>query len=252
MLGGIIMIDKMDRLSTLGKILIAEDNAVNQKLMKKFFEKSHLDFLIVDNGYEAVKVCEEESISLILMDCQMPVMDGFEATKEIRKKHGDEMTIVAMTAFASKEVEKSCTEAGMNLVLTKPIDLDELEAILEMDIQKEPEHIQYEEQAMSIREKEIQIFRSKINFDYKTTSDLFDTFIKQIRSGLKDIESHIINQDYKEALHKAHQLKGAAASLRIERIRNRLEKIEVCLEETKLDELQKLIKEIGEDSLIIS
>ncbi len=104
-------------------VLLAEDNRVNQLVAKKMLESMGCQVTIADDGARAVEAARESRFDLILMDCQMPVMDGFEATKQIRSLcEGSAQTpIVALTANALKEDRARCLQAGMNDYLTKPV-----------------------------------------------------------------------------------------------------------------------------------
>ena len=115
-------------------ILIAEDNLVNQKLAAKLLEKQGHTSLIANNGREAVEAWETEAFDAVLMDMQMPVMDGLEATKEIRAKEqelGRHITIIAMTANAMTGDRERCLEAGMDEYIPKPVDVMKLVEVLE-------------------------------------------------------------------------------------------------------------------------
>jgi CheY-like chemotaxis protein len=115
------------------RILVAEDNAVNQKLIVRLLEKRGHFVHVVPNGREAVDILKEREFDLVLMDMQMQVMDGFEATIEIRKCEkpgGIHLPIVALTAYAMKGDRDRCLTAGMDGYLTKPIRGNELDEIL--------------------------------------------------------------------------------------------------------------------------
>ena len=104
------------------RVLVVEDNQVNQKLLTRLVEKSGYHCDVVANGAEAVKAVQELPYHLVLMDCYMPVMDGIEATREIRKhKSREELPIVAVTANASVQDRQKCIAVGMNDYVTKPI-----------------------------------------------------------------------------------------------------------------------------------
>ncbi|MDR1607871.1 MAG: response regulator [Deltaproteobacteria bacterium] len=114
------------------RILLAEDNAVNQLVARKFLEKAGLLVTIANNGLEAVELMEKEPFDLILMDIQMPVMDGVEATRRIRSKPKfKDLPIVAMTAHAMAGDREISLEAGMSDHLTKPIDFENLFGVLQ-------------------------------------------------------------------------------------------------------------------------
>jgi signal transduction histidine kinase/DNA-binding response OmpR family regulator len=104
-------------------ILIAEDNIVNQKVALKMLERMGLRANAVANGLEAVKAVEDMPYDLVLMDCQMPEMDGYKATREIRnsKSENRDLPIIALTANAMKGDREKCINAGMNDYLAKPL-----------------------------------------------------------------------------------------------------------------------------------
>jgi len=105
------------------KILIAEDNKINQKVVSKMLKKLNISCEIAENGAEAVSAYEKKNYNLILMDCEMPVMNGFEATQSIRSLNGkndNKTTIIGWTANASQEDINQCLESGMDDYLSKP------------------------------------------------------------------------------------------------------------------------------------
>ncbi|MBK0381011.1 hybrid sensor histidine kinase/response regulator [Mucilaginibacter segetis] len=113
------------------RILIAEDNAVNQKLAKYILNKMGYDPDIVYNGHECINALINKKYDMILMDVQMPDMDGLEATRFIRQNMDHQPVIVAMTANVMSEDKDKCIEAGMNDYLSKPLKLQEIMDILE-------------------------------------------------------------------------------------------------------------------------
>ncbi|MBV1881186.1 MAG: response regulator [Pseudomonadales bacterium] len=109
-------------------ILIVEDNPVNLIVERKFAEKYGLNVVVAGNGEEAIVEIEKTEVDIILMDCQMPVMDGFEATKIIRNAKSSirKVPIIAVTANSTTLDRERCIESGMDDYIPKPIDLDEL------------------------------------------------------------------------------------------------------------------------------
>ncbi|RMI00305.1 MAG: response regulator, partial [Calditrichaeota bacterium] len=106
------------------RILLAEDNRINQRVAQRMLEKMGHEVIIAANGKEAVELLEKESVDVVLMDVQMPEMDGFTATEIIRqreKETGKHVPIIALTAHAMKGDRERCLEAGMDGYLTKPL-----------------------------------------------------------------------------------------------------------------------------------
>jgi CheY-like chemotaxis protein len=115
-------------------ILLAEDNPVNQRLAVRLLEKQGHSVLVAGDGREALTLLEQHAVDLVLMDVQMPEMDGFEATAAIRsleRTNGHHLPIVAMTAHAMKGDRERCLAAGMDEYLAKPVQPGELYAVIE-------------------------------------------------------------------------------------------------------------------------
>jgi len=114
------------------KVLVVEDNILNQKVIEKILEKSDLKVDIANNGKEALEMLELTDYNLIFMDMEMPIMDGIEATRLIRKNLAQEKQpiIIAMTANAFLEDRERCLEAGMNDFISKPVSVDKVKAML--------------------------------------------------------------------------------------------------------------------------
>jgi signal transduction histidine kinase/DNA-binding response OmpR family regulator len=115
------------------RILLAEDNIVNQKLVVRLLEKRGHVVLVAKNGRDALAAVEQYQFDAVLMDLQMPEMDGFEATAAIRarEKGGPRLPIIALTAHAMKGDEERCLEAGMDAYASKPIDAKKLFDVIE-------------------------------------------------------------------------------------------------------------------------
>jgi CheY-like chemotaxis protein len=113
---------------------VAEDNAVNQQLIARLLEKRGHSVVLALNGREALEALEKQHFDIVLMDVQMPEMDGFEATKRIREKEqasGIHQPIIALTAHAMQRDEQRCLAGGMDGYVAKPIKLEELFSVIE-------------------------------------------------------------------------------------------------------------------------
>lgn len=115
-------------------LLIVEDNVVNQRVATRMVEKLGCRVDVAANGQEAVEATAREGYDLILMDCQMPVMDGYEATRSIRLREGEtgrHIPIIALTANAMPGDREKCLDAGMDDYLSKPVDHNRLVTVLQ-------------------------------------------------------------------------------------------------------------------------
>ena len=120
-------------------ILLAEDNIINQKMAVHILEKHHHKVKVANNGLEAVSMHRKESFDLVLMDVQMPKMDGFQATESIRKLDktaGTHTPIIALTAHAMKGDKENCLAAGMDDYVPKPIKPDILMKTIDRVLEK--------------------------------------------------------------------------------------------------------------------
>lgn len=112
------------------RILMAEDNAINQRVGKLILQKAGFTIDLVADGNEAVEAHRQNPYDLILMDCQMPTMDGFEASRLIRKAGDPQPVIIAVTANALLGERERCLNAGMDDYLSKPFHADQLVAVV--------------------------------------------------------------------------------------------------------------------------
>ena len=116
----------MQELNKKKRILLAEDNEINAEIVKAILQTEGYKYLHVKNGHDAVEVAKRHNFDLILMDCNMPVMGGIEASTILRKTMDANTPIIALTANAFAEDKEECLAAGMNDFLAKPLDKDTL------------------------------------------------------------------------------------------------------------------------------
>ena len=132
------------------RVLVAEDNAVNQRLASRLLEKRGHRVTVMVNGRNALEALANQTFDLVLMDLQMPEMDGFEATAAIRereKDNGGHIPIIALTAHAMKGDMERCLAAGMDGYLSKPIRPQELDDLLEKYLARRTETVPVPETA---------------------------------------------------------------------------------------------------------
>jgi CheY-like chemotaxis protein len=120
------------------RALVVEDNIINQKVAALILEKIGWTVLVANDGREALELLDHGPVDVVFMDAQMPVMDGFEATAEIRKREGDKRhtPIIAITAHVMAGDREKCLEAGMDDYVSKPLEGGDLQAALERQLEK--------------------------------------------------------------------------------------------------------------------
>lgn len=112
------------------RILMAEDNQINQRVGKLILQRAGFNIDLVGDGYEALQAHRAKPYDLILMDCQMPTMDGFEASRQIRSLDQHQPVIIAVTANALLGERERCLDAGMDDYLSKPFQAEQLVAVV--------------------------------------------------------------------------------------------------------------------------
>ena len=112
------------------RILIAEDNAINQRVGQLLLQQAGFDIDVVADGHEALEAHQATPYDLILMDCQMPIMDGFESSRQIRKLTLPQPAIIAVTANALVGERERCLNAGMDDYLSKPFQAEQLVGVV--------------------------------------------------------------------------------------------------------------------------
>jgi CheY-like chemotaxis protein len=123
--------------TTQGNILLAEDHYTNQRLIQLLLEQEGYTLYTVDNGKDALKMLEKRQFDLILMDCQMPEMDGYEATRELRRRNCN-LPIIALTAHVGDEDIRRCEDSGMDDYLRKPFKSHQLGTIVRKHMPRDP------------------------------------------------------------------------------------------------------------------
>jgi two-component system, sensor histidine kinase and response regulator len=206
------------------RVLLAEDNPVNQKVARIVLEKLGLEVEVVNNGRDAVEAWQKGKYDLILMDCQMPQLDGYAATRRIREEEelqGRHIPIVALTAHAMKGDDIKCLEAGMDDYLTKPLDRALLIACLEKHFGKlvaaeavSPPDSQAITRVHAAAPVDWPALLQSTDGDEDMARELIELFIASGDETLAAITMALGKSDYAAVSAQAHSLKGASASLR--------------------------------------
>ena len=195
-----------------GSILLVEDNPLNQKLVSFLLKKWHVDFDLAANGLQACNILKDKKYSLILMDIQMPEMDGYTATDFIRNKMGIDTPIVALTAHSSDNERNDFLKLGMNGYVTKPFQEQELYEVISkyLPLKKgtTPPSSTAQNGAPMTRLAEIE---KEYGGDKAYVRELAEIFLSQITLELNNIDGAYADSDYPRVAAIAHSMKSTVS-----------------------------------------
>ncbi|HEY0684851.1 MAG TPA: response regulator [Steroidobacter sp.] len=213
-------------------VLIADDNAVNQKVARRMLEKLGYRAEAVNNGKEALAAWETGRFDLILMDCQMPILDGYETTREIRRREGggQHIPIVALTADAMKGADEECRAAGMDDYIPKPINRERLDACLDRLLADKAAARRDQAEASRAFDGEAPIDLVALavlaDGDREFERELVDTFMSHGASTLDAILQALADNDIAAVQRSAHTLRGASANMQAAAVHLAAERLE--------------------------
>jgi CheY-like chemotaxis protein len=192
------------------QILLAEDNAVNQQVAMRLLEKRGHFVTVASNGREALGFMQQSRFDVVLMDVQMPIMDGFEATAAIRKQEastGNHLGIIAMTAHALQGDRERCLASGMDAYITKPLKADELAEVVEATAgSKGPSELPTGKPVPVLDCAEA---LSRLNGDGELLADLARLFLDDSPNQMTAIRNSIEQGDVSGLARASHALKGS-------------------------------------------
>ena len=232
-------------------ILIAEDNPVNQKLARCILEKRGHTVMIVNNGKEAITALEEEQFNLVLMDIQMPEMNGYDATAFIRqkeKKTGGHIPIIAMTAYAMKGDLERCLEAGMDAYISKPIQPEKVFEIIEHFVNNSEEakfNRKIKKYTHEVFDRDAAL--AIVDNDTEFLRDIIDIFFENIPKQMAEIKKAIDVKDTIMIGMQAHSLKSASESICANSIKDIVYKMEIAAKNKEIDKVEALNKKLEDE-----
>jgi len=227
-----------------GTVLLVEDNPINLSVAKAMLKKLGLNCQLASNGVEAVDRVRDFAFDLVLMDCQMPVMDGFEATSVIRQlpqRLGTRLPIVALTANTMQGDEQRCLSAGMDAFLGKPYSLQALRAVLSRWLRSADN----DAEVVATHAIDPAVVDTLRELDESGGFDLarliFKTFLESAAQGLDQVETAIVFGDGKALGHAAHALKSGSANVGAQTLSSAYGELERCGREGRIDDARVLL-----------
>jgi two-component system, sensor histidine kinase and response regulator len=197
------------------QILLAEDNAINQQLAVRLLEKRGHTVTVASNGSGALSLLKNAKFDLVLMDVQMPIMDGFQATAAIRKEEestGQHLPIIAMTAHAMQGDRERCLEAGMDAYISKPVQASELISLVEEIVRLDPVPPKKPSESTKLSVFDPGEALNQLGGDKELLAELAGIFLNACPAQLADIRKSVEKGDMAGVRRAAHTLKGSVGN----------------------------------------
>ncbi len=241
-----------------GRLLVAEDNLVNQKVAAAMAEKLGYSVDIVANGRAALDAVGTRDYLAVLMDCQMPNMDGYEATTEIRRREapGQHLRIIAMTANAMRGDREKCLAAGMDDYISKPLRLEDLQTVLRFGAAAAPATTTSVDAGDAARGRVRQLLdisqleglrQLQDEAEPALLAELIEIYAQQSIEITDQLAAAITAGDPAGVVRAAHALKGVSANLGVRRVISLCASLEQRAEGGELDGIQQTLTRLTEE-----
>jgi CheY-like chemotaxis protein len=228
------------------RILVAEDNSINQVVVKHALTNLGATVDIVTDGTEAIEKIKQQPYDLILMDIQMPDMDGYDTTRYIRNALQNSIPIIAMTAFAQKGEDDKCLEVGMNGYVSKPFTTESLTNTITkvlsspMNVNSNPYILNKEDVVV-----DISMLYEVAADDENYIQLMISTFIENMPTTIERIEKSYSEGDYDELYRAAHYAKSSLSVIKINEMLEWVKEIEASAKYKKnFEMLPELIEKV--------
>ncbi|KIO51813.1 ATP-binding protein [Flavobacterium hibernum] len=231
--------------NTALRVLVVDDNAINQSLMKHLLSQWNIDFEMASNGLEAVEYLRKKDCDLVLMDLQMPQMDGYTATQQIREILKLDIPIIAMTAHALPGEREKCLSRGMNEYISKPIKEEELFKLIANFGLKETalEEVKTPASDSVFQYIDLTYMKSVSGGNKSFEHTVTKQFVDNVPLHLQQLITAYQNQDFKMVKLRAHDLQSSAAIMGLlPLLEEKLDLLEIAIE--KNTTLQQILDDV--------
>jgi CheY-like chemotaxis protein/HPt (histidine-containing phosphotransfer) domain-containing protein len=231
-------------------ILVAEDNAINQQLVVRLLAGQGHTVEIASTGAEALAALEQQRFDLVLMDVQMPEMDGFEATAAIRARERDtnrHTPIIAMTAHAMRGDQEKCLNAGMDAYLSKPMLASALYASIDQLLHDAPAEHRLAPESMPEAPVDLAAVLETVEGDKTLLTELLRVFARDYPERLADVREAIMMGDAKRLECGAHSLRGAVGLFGAKVACDLAMTLESMGSEARLDSAAQVLRELEQE-----
>ncbi|MEZ6048930.1 MAG: response regulator [Planctomycetaceae bacterium] len=239
------------------KVLLAEDGETNRKLIRLLLERAGLTVTTAENGQIAVRLVEKHEYDLILMDMQMPVMDGYRAASELRAK-GYQVPIIALTAHAMKGDEEKCRDAGCSGYLTKPVNENRLIEAIKKSLNCTCEEVHSAETNSTeeviaeqigsltslITESHVEPIYSALPLEHDAFREIVEEFIEFLNKQMEEIHQAFEEEDFHRVGELAHMLKGSGGTAGYEVLTAPAKELDDAAEVQNVIRIQQALEEL--------
>jgi signal transduction histidine kinase/DNA-binding response OmpR family regulator len=235
------------------RVLVAEDNAVNQKVAVQQLRKLGYTADVVGNGMEVLETLEKIPYDVVLMDCQMPVLDGYDAARHIRQREkeragGSHLRIIAMTANAMEGDREKCLEAGMDDFVTKPVRIEDLANALERVPAASPPTPKPAAEYATVSGAALDRLRDlRVPGQPDPLAEIIDLFIQQTPELLADLENACSALNLDALKRTAHTLKGSAGNVGAEQLAALSRELELAIKQGTSSAARSLVTRIAQE-----
>jgi two-component system, sensor histidine kinase and response regulator len=233
------------------KILVVDDDDLNRRMMRLILVRDGHDVQVVANGLEALDAVKEQRFDVVFMDLQMPLMDGFEASRRIREwEKGNQRTyIVALTASYMPEEGQRLFEAGIDNYISKPFEVEHIQKLLNIIARSEhfpPVAEHFDLVGFSANDGVLDVQRGlrQMGWDITTYSELLNDFIQELPGRVNTLEHLLLEKKMASLALEAHNLKGVSSNLGALQLSGYASKLDKQSNEGYTDQCQELIAEI--------
>ena len=248
------------------KILLVDDDNLNQRMMGLLLSDAGYLYDVASNGVEAVEAVQSQHYDLVLMDLQMPVLDGYEATRRIRswEAGNGHVPVIALTAILfGRDGVQLCLDAGMDACIAKPFNTTQLFQVIDSHVRKSTRSVAVQSKREEKIENEnllldVQAALPRFGNDIRNYQEFLNDFLQSLQDQMKQFHFMLISGDLLSMARAAHNLKGVSANLGAMRLSVEVSKLdqqsrngEANLIEATLDECDKIISDLQENAMKI-
>ena len=191
------------------RVLAVEDNELNRMVLQVILKKCEVVLSIAHNGQEAIDLIQEKEFDIVLMDVQMPIVDGLEATKYIREELKSTIPIIGLSANAMREEVEICKQAGMNDYLVKPYSERALVEVMRKWSSEETQPVVLDEVIVPEKELDLSMLKQYVGNDVNVLKDVVSGYLEHLPPQLDRLELALVGSDVLALRHELHQLKAS-------------------------------------------